>query len=261
MAEPSINTIEDLDIETKILMLKGEKGDPGTPGGAVWGTISGNINSQTDLKTAIDAKANTSDLGNVCFSNSYNDLSDKPTIPTRTSQLTNDSGFVANSDLATVATSGLYSSLINKPTYMTDLLGVLPVNRGGTGGTDGEIFRKFNLFSSGGATTNFTLNDTIHNYVKIGVAYIEDNNIWPSITYDRISYKEFFLEPNITEYGLGLDIAVTGFDNELVYFLTVLEFSGTSVEFKSTNLYRIRTSGVSIENRTLTVKDVYGYKT
>ena len=34
-----------------------------------------------------------SDLKSVAFSGSYSDLSDKPTIPTKTSQLTNDSGF------------------------------------------------------------------------------------------------------------------------------------------------------------------------
>lgn len=34
-----------------------------------------------------------SDLKSVAFSGSYNDLSNKPTIPTKTSQLTNDSGF------------------------------------------------------------------------------------------------------------------------------------------------------------------------
>ena len=56
---------------------------------------------------------------------SYNDLTDKPTIPTKTSDLTNDSGFitgVAWSDVtgkptfATVATSGDYDDLLNKPT-------------------------------------------------------------------------------------------------------------------------------------------------
>lgn len=35
-----------------------------------------------------------SDLKAVAFSGSYNDLSDKPTIPVKTSQLTNDSGFI-----------------------------------------------------------------------------------------------------------------------------------------------------------------------
>ena len=38
------------------------------------------------------------------------------TVPTKTSDLTNDSNFVASTDLATVATSGSYADLSNKPT-------------------------------------------------------------------------------------------------------------------------------------------------
>ena len=38
------------------------------------------------------------------------------TVPTKTSDLTNDSNFVASGDLATVATSGSYNDLSNKPT-------------------------------------------------------------------------------------------------------------------------------------------------
>ena len=53
------------------------------------------------------------------FSGSYNDLTDKPTIPSKTSDLTNDSGFVVGSTLATVATSGDYDDLTNKPTIPT----------------------------------------------------------------------------------------------------------------------------------------------
>ena len=37
-------------------------------------------------------------------------------IPTKTSDLQNDSGFVASNDLAAVATSGSYNDLLNKPT-------------------------------------------------------------------------------------------------------------------------------------------------
>lgn len=40
-------------------------------------------------------------------------------IPTATSDLTNDSGFVESSDLATVATSGAYSDLSGKPSLAT----------------------------------------------------------------------------------------------------------------------------------------------
>lgn len=41
---------------------------------------------------------------------------DKSEIPTKTSELNNDSGFVSGNDLANVATSGSYNDLSNKPT-------------------------------------------------------------------------------------------------------------------------------------------------
>ena len=52
---------------------------------------------------------------------SYSEITDKPTIPTKTSDLTNDgsdgtSTYVESDDLATVATSGSYNDLSNKPT-------------------------------------------------------------------------------------------------------------------------------------------------
>ena len=40
-------------------------------------------------------------------------------VPTKTSDLTNDSNFVQSSDLSTVATSGSYNDLSNKPTIPT----------------------------------------------------------------------------------------------------------------------------------------------
>ena len=56
-----------------------------------------------------------SNLATVATSGSYNDLTNKPTIPTNTSDLTNDSNFVVSTDLATVATSGSYNDLSDKP--------------------------------------------------------------------------------------------------------------------------------------------------
>lgn len=95
----------------------------------------------------------TPSLATVATSGSYNDLSNKPTIPTvnnatltiqkngstvktftanassnvtanitvptKTSDLSNDSNFVASSALSTVATSGSYADLSNKPTIPT----------------------------------------------------------------------------------------------------------------------------------------------
>ncbi len=81
--------------------------------------------------------ADIAGLADVAISGSYIDLLNKPSIPTKTSDLVNDAGFVTNatanvtsvsgktgdvvlntsdiSGLATVATSGDYSDLINKP--------------------------------------------------------------------------------------------------------------------------------------------------
>lgn len=101
-----------MESKAKILMLKGEKGDPG---GAEWGNISGSLSSQTDLKTELDSKANSADIGPAALTNDYNDLNNKPFIPSKTSELTNDSNFVISEDLAQVATSGSYNDLTNKP--------------------------------------------------------------------------------------------------------------------------------------------------
>ena len=69
----------------------------------------------------------SSDLSDVALSGNYNDLNHKPTIPTKTSDLNNDSGFIdknvnnltyytKSSQLASVATSGNYNDLNHKPT-------------------------------------------------------------------------------------------------------------------------------------------------
>lgn len=47
-----------------------------------WGDITGTLSNQTDLNTALGAKANSADLAPVATSGSYADLTNKPTIPT-----------------------------------------------------------------------------------------------------------------------------------------------------------------------------------
>ncbi len=119
-------TITDANGTTTATVSDGEDGSGGT-----WGSITGDIEDQTDLKNALDAKANTSDLATVATSGDYDDLLDKPTIPSKTSDLNNDSGFITksvndltnytlSSNLSTVATSGSYSDLSNKPTIPTN---------------------------------------------------------------------------------------------------------------------------------------------
>lgn len=101
-------------------------------GSVAWGGITGTLSNQTDLNTALGTKANSADLATVATSGSYNDLTNKPTIPTvnnatltiqknstnvatftanassnvtanitvptNTSDLNNDSGFITSAD-------------------------------------------------------------------------------------------------------------------------------------------------------------------
>lgn len=55
----------------------------GTADAVAWGHITGTMADQTDLTTALAAKANSADLATVATSGSYNDLSNKPTIPAK----------------------------------------------------------------------------------------------------------------------------------------------------------------------------------
>ena len=73
---------------------------------------SGSYNDLTDKPTIPAAQVN-SDWN---ASSGVAEILNKPTIPTKTSDLTNDSGFVESTDLATVATTGDYDDLLNKPT-------------------------------------------------------------------------------------------------------------------------------------------------
>ncbi|MEE0871565.1 MAG: hypothetical protein U0L52_09400, partial [Bacteroidaceae bacterium] len=52
----------------------------GVADSVAWGHITGSMSNQTDLTTALAAKANSADLATVATSGDYDDLTDKPTI-------------------------------------------------------------------------------------------------------------------------------------------------------------------------------------
>lgn len=82
--------------------------------------VKGDDSRLTDARTPVAHTHTTSQitdfptLSNVATSGSYNDLSNKPSIPTATSDLTNDSGFVTSSDVPTKT-----SDLTNDSGYIT----------------------------------------------------------------------------------------------------------------------------------------------
>lgn len=62
---------------------------------------------QAALDNLENKKADKSSLSTVATSGDYNDLSNKPSIPTKVSDLTNDSGYVKNTDYPTNSKSGV----------------------------------------------------------------------------------------------------------------------------------------------------------
>lgn len=74
------------------------------------------------INTALSGKADSS------HDHTVSDITDFPSIPSKTSDLTNDSNFVVSPTLATVATTGDYDDLIDKPT-LSDLGGVVTVEK------------------------------------------------------------------------------------------------------------------------------------
>ena len=79
------------------------------------------IPSKTSDLTNDSGFVQASTLAVVATSGSYIDLINKPTIPTNTSDLINDRGFLTSSDVAAVAISGDYDDLTNKPTIPENL--------------------------------------------------------------------------------------------------------------------------------------------
>lgn len=237
-----------------------------------WGNITGNITSQTDLQTALNAKVDTTSLAQVATTGAYSDLSSKPTIPTKTSQLTNDAGFILSSALASVATSGSYSDLTGKPTSLSDFSGNLPVTRlsgtlqfagGGTGGTTAveartnlELMKRYVLYEQYNTSSNFTLNDSVSNYKLIEIAYNDSENV------DRMEVKYFNVVANRTSYEISLPVFMyTGSNFFAVRFSTLGFTNGTSVTFKNHSGFLVKNGSLEIFSDQMSkVRYVAGYK-
>lgn len=65
-------------------------------------TASNSTWSSEKIDDELELKADAADLATVATSGSYNDLTNKPTIPTKTSDLTNDSGFITDADVPVI---------------------------------------------------------------------------------------------------------------------------------------------------------------
>ena len=129
--------------------------------------LTGNITTHTHSQyltehQSLTGYAKTADLSTVATSGSYNDLSDKPTIPTA---YTHPSSHPASmiTGLAKVATSGSYNDLSNKPTIPT-IPSSLPADGGNAATVGGYTIwtgtqAQYNAISNKSSTTIYFIKE------------------------------------------------------------------------------------------------------
>lgn len=219
---------------------------------AQWGSIQGDIQAQTDLMNLINQiqdeidsisgggsayvlpTASTTTLGGVKIDGTSITIQDgtiSADIPTNTSELTNDSGFITNSvnnltnytlstNLATVATSGSYDDLADKPTIpsaytlpvaSTSVLGGVKVDGTTVTIEDGVITAHA---TSTGGTSDYT---TLTNKPQIGGVELTGNKslsdlgIQPAGTYLTEVPAEYVTETELNGKGYITSAALGGY--------------------------------------------------
>ena len=219
---------------------------------AQWGSIQGDIQAQTDLMNLINQiqeeidsisgggsayvlpTASTSTLGGVKIDGTSITIQDgtiSADIPTNTSDLTNDSGFITNSvnnltnytlstNLATVATSGSYDDLADKPTIpsaytlpvaSTSILGGVKVDGTTVTIEDGVITA--HATSTGGTSdyTTLTNKPQIDGVELTGNKSLSDLGIQPAGTYLTEIPAEYVTETELNGKGYITSAALGGY--------------------------------------------------
>ena len=153
--------------------------------------VKGNLRVMSDIQVNGSVFINNKEIATVAISGSYADLSNKPNIPSKTSDLTNDSGFitgVAWSDVtgkpsfATVATSGSYTDLSNKPSIPTKTSQLTNDSGFITGVAWGDVTGKpsFATVATSGSYTDLSNKPTIPtntNQLTNGAGFIDADDL------------------------------------------------------------------------------------
>lgn len=237
-----------------------------------WGNIIGTLSDQTDLQDVLNAKADSENLSAVATSGVYNDLLDKPTIPTKTSDLTNDSNFVPSTNLANVAFSGSYYALSGTPTIPnktsqltndSNFVARSALSYVAFSGKYSDlsdkptVIQEYDLYETTGSytTVDFTLSDSIMNYKKIGISY-------SGIESSAVGYTEFLVGSSLESsfHEVSIPLIVRSGSEVVDIFIGRLRFAGDAVTFVGNGKCRLSSSGVSFGTNGCGVRKVIGFK-
>lgn len=135
-------------------------------GGASWGSITGTLSSQTDLQTALNAKANTSSLATVATTGAYADLSGKPTLGTLASQNGTFSGTSSGTNTGDNAANSLYSGLAaSKQDTLVSATNIKTINGSSVLGSGDLVVSGTDPWTYVTLGSDFTISTTANNKV------------------------------------------------------------------------------------------------
>ena len=249
------------------------------------------VNVQSDWNqtttTADDYIKNKPTLAAVATSGSYNDLSNKPTIPTvnnatltiqkngttvktftanastnvtanitvptKTSDITNDSNFVASGDLATVATSGSYNDLTNKPTIpeikkrtgASTTTNITPLYVAGDGTTTTPMALKTHGDTRNGSFAYININEPTNAIMEAyagGYVWDEDEDWWRKMSEVRLAlYSDIPAVPAVNNGAL------------------TIQKNGTNVQTFTANQSSNVTANISVPTKTSDLTNDSGF--
>lgn len=210
--------------------------------------------------------ANAEQIGNlstVATSGSYNDLDDKPTIPSKTSELNNDSGFLTEhqdisgkantSDLAKVATSGSYNDLNDKPTIQ-ELATVKQLYA--LDATNPDYPSRIGKYSPFDITSVFgTISIVTHysNGTEEGLSDVRAEGFTEAqYTIDNTTYTSYYKDSKYYYLGIKVPFFIANIEqygND--YTFGVIKFTSTQ-----NGVFKVHSIGITPSNCTITVNGV-----
>lgn len=184
-----------------------------------------------DLASKVNAKEDSADLAAVAETGDYDDLTNKPTIPTATSDLTNDgsdgtSTYVEVDDLAAVATSGSYTDLTDKPTIPTVNNATLTIQK------NGSTVETFTANASANVTANITVPTALSQLSgTISTSQIADGAVTKAKLNSNLQVWELILDtrlPASTETTYDIAVNFSTYDT---YHIRAMYVSGRTAGF------------------------------
>lgn len=126
-------------------------------------TISDHTTWSSDkLSSELALKADISSLDPVATSGDYDDLTNKPTIPTKTSDLTNDSGFITSAQVPTIDDNAVASDKVWSSFKTSAEIG--------TKANSSDVYTKAQIDSALSGLETYTVDDSyVHNGVSVRI--------------------------------------------------------------------------------------------